>query len=97
MERRLIGIVATLWFFFALLSLFVALAFSTMGLRMLLPGVQPKTWIFPVFLALPPAILASQKLLTPRVSRILLWPVAVALATLALLLLIFLASTFFGR
>jgi len=97
MGSRLVGIVATLWFFFALLSLFVALAFSPMGLRLLIPGSHPGTWLYPAFLALPPIVLASQSLLGRRASRLVLWPLAVALSALAFLLFAFLGSTFVGH
>jgi hypothetical protein len=96
MESRLAGIVATLWFFFALLSLFIALIFSPLGPRLLLPGTHPSTWIYPAFLTLPPVILALRMLIGKRVSHLLLWPLATALALVSLLLFAFLAATFVG-
>lgn len=96
MTSRLAGIVGTLWFFFALLSLFIALAFSPMGLRLLLPGVHPITWLYPAFLVLPPVVLALGSVIGNKVSRLLLWPLAVALGLLAFLLFAYLAAIFVG-
>ncbi|PZU62897.1 hypothetical protein [Sphingobium sp.] len=84
-------------FFFALFSLFIALAFSPMGLRLLLPGSHPITWLYPAFLALPPAILVLGSVIGNKVSRLLLWPLAVALGLLAFLLFGYLAATFVGH
>ena len=97
MASRLTGIVATLWFFFALLSLFIALAFSPMGLSLLLPGNHPITWLYPAFLVLPPVVFGLGKVMGTRVSSLLLWPLAVALGLIALLLFSFLAVTFVGH
>jgi multidrug efflux pump subunit AcrB len=44
MTGRLTGIVATLWFFTAMLSLFIAMVFSPMGLGLLLLDSHPVTW-----------------------------------------------------
>jgi len=97
MTSKLTGIVATLWFFFALLSLFIASAFSPMGLRLLLPDAHPITWIYPAFLVLPPVVLSLSAIIGTRVSRLLLWPLAVALGLIAFLLLGYLAGTFVGH
>jgi len=97
MASRLTGIVATLWFFFALLSLFIALVFSPMGLRLLLPGNHPVTWFYPVLLVLPPVVLGLGKAIGTRLSPLLLWPLAVSLGLVALLLFGFLAATFVGH
>ena len=72
MTGRLTGIVAALWFFFALLSLFIALAFLPLGLRLLLPSTTPSTWVYPLLLALPPIVLGFGRFLGPRVSSLLL-------------------------
>lgn len=97
MENRLIGIVATLWFFIALLSLFVALVLSPMGLRLLLPGSHPSTWLYPALLTIPPVVLASRNLLGRTVSRPLLWLLVTALAVFTMLLFGFLGSIFVGH
>jgi len=97
MESRLAGIVATLWFFLALLSLFIALVFSPMGLRLLLPDAHPITWIYPALLTVPPVVLGLERLIGTRVSRLLLWPLASALGVVALLLFAYLAATFVGH
>lgn len=97
MTSRLAGIVGTIWFFFALLSLFIALAFSPMGLRLLLPGEHPITWLYPAFLALPPVVLGLGSVIGAKVSRLLLWPLAVALGLIAFLLFGFLTASFVGH
>jgi len=97
MTSRLIGIVATLWFFSVLVSLFIALAFSPLGLRLLLPSTHPSTWLYPAFLALPPVVLGLGRLLGPRVSRLLLWPLVMTLGAAAMLLFGFLAAAFVGH
>lgn len=97
MENRLAGIVATLWFFFALLSLFLALAFSPIGLRSLLPGPHPITWICPVLLAMPPMALAYRLILGRAVPRLCLWAVAILLAAFGFLLVVFVVTTFVGH
>lgn len=94
---RLTGIVATLWFFFALLSVFIALVFSPMGLRLLLPSTHPITWLYPAFIALPPVVLGLTAVIGTRVSRLLLWPLAGTLGLAAFLLFSFLAVTFVGQ
>lgn len=97
MESRLAGIVATLWFFFALLSLFIASVISPMGLRLLLPGTHPTTWIYPVLLTLPPVAIGLGKFIGPRRSRQLLWPLGGALGVAASLLFLYVAATFVGH
>ena len=97
MRNRLIGIVATLWFFFAVLSLFMALAISPMGLRLLLPGTRPITWLYPALLIMPPVILACQNGLGAKLSRTLLWLFASVLAAFALVLFAFLSLMFVGH
>lgn len=97
MESRLAGIVATLWFFFALLSLFIALVFSPMGVGLLLPNTHPITWIYPAFLTLPPVVLGLGRLIGTTGSRLLLWLLAAALGVVALLLFAYLAATFVGH
>jgi hypothetical protein len=97
MESRLAGIVATLWFFFALLSLFIALVFSPMGLRLLVPDTHPITWIYPAFLILPPMVLGVGNLIGTRASRLLLWPLAAAQGMVVLALFAYLAATFVGH
>lgn len=97
MENRLSAIVATLWFFFALLSLFVASVFSPMGLRMLLPGTHPTTWIYPVLLTLPPVAIGLGKFIGARRSRLLLWPLGGALGVVASLLFLYAAATIVGH
>lgn len=97
MTGRLTGIVATLWFFTALLSLFIALVFSPMGMRLLLPGTHPVTWLYPAFLMLPPVVLGLSTIIGAKVSRLLLWPLALALGLMAFLLFGFLAATFVGH
>lgn len=97
MMERLSGIVATLWFFFALLSLFVALAFSPLGLRLLLPGIHPFTWIYPAFLVVPPFVLAGRKVLNPKNFRGLLWILASGLAAMGLLLGAFITTMLVGH
>lgn len=97
MTSRLAGIVGTLWFFFALLSLFIALVMSPMGLRLLLPGMHPITWLYPAFLTLPPAVLVLGSFIDNKVSRLVLWPLVVALGLLAFLLFGYLAATFVGH
>ena len=96
LENRLAGLVATLWFFFALLSLFIALVFSPMGLRLLLPGTHPGTWVYPALLTLPPIALGCQKLAGRVISRLMLWTITLSLAVVALLLFAFLAASFVG-
>lgn len=97
MESRLAGIVATLWFFFALLSLFIASVLSPMGLRLLLPGTHPTTWIYPVLLTLPPVAIGLGKFIGTRRLRLLLWPLGVALGVVASLLFFYFAAIFFGH
>ena len=97
MGSRLTGIVATLWFFIAILSLFVALVLSPMGLRLLLPGSSPVTWVYPALLTIPPVALACQKYLGRSVSAVLLWLIAISLSAFALLLFALLATTFLGN
>ncbi len=97
MANRLTGIIITLWFFFAVLSVFVALAFSPMGLRLLLPDKHPVSWVYPALLVLPPVTLALQSVLSARLSRILLWALLVPLTALTLLLVAFFGSAFFAH
>ena len=87
MRTRLFGIVATLWFFVAVLSLFVALVFSPLGLRLLLPGAQPSTWIYPTLLTVPPIFLLSEHWLGAKPSPVALGFLALALSALVLGLL----------
>ncbi|MBA3729804.1 MAG: hypothetical protein H0W92_03230 [Sphingomonas sp.] len=96
MRTRLTGIVLTLWFILAVLSLFVALAFSPLGIRLLLPGSQPGTWIYPLFLTVPPVFLFSQHWLGDEASQITLWSFALALGAFVLVLLAFVGNLFFG-
>jgi hypothetical protein len=97
MANRLTGIILTLWFFFAVLSVFVALAFSPMGLRLLLPDKHLISWVYPALLVVPPVALASQSLLSARLSRILLWALVVPLTAFTLLLIAFFGSAFFAH
>ena len=97
MANRLTSIVITLWFFFAVLSVFVALVFSPMGLRLLLPDKHRVSWVSPALLVLPPVSLALQSVLSARLSRILLWALLVPLAALTLLLVAFFGSAFFAH
>lgn len=96
MGPRIFGIVVTGWFLFTILSLVVALAFSPMGLRLLLPEEHPVTWIYPALLVLPPVIIATRNLLGARATLFLLWPLAVVLAAFDVLLLVFLGSALLG-
>jgi len=93
----LTGIIITLWFLFAVLSVFVALAFSPMGLRLLLPDKHPVSWVYPALLVLPPVTLALQSVLSARLSRILLGALIVPLTALTLLLVAFFGSAFFAH
>lgn len=97
MESRLTGVVATLWFFFAVLSLFIAVGFSPLGLRLLLPGTHPNTWIYPALLTLPPIALGSSRIVGSTNARLLLWPLATVLGVAAVLLFAYLAATFVGH
>jgi len=97
MENRLVGIVATLWFFVTLLSLFIALAFSPMGLLLLLPGINPTTWIYPAFLALPPIALGCQNVMGKTISRLLLWLLTSVMTAAVLLLSGYLAMSIVGH
>lgn len=97
MANRLTGIIITLWFLFAVLSVFVALAFSPMGLRLLLPDKHPVSWVYPALLVLPPVTLALQSVLSARLSRILLGALIVPLTALTLLLVAFFGSAFFAH
>ncbi|ANK12903.1 hypothetical protein [Erythrobacter neustonensis] len=97
MGNRLAGIAATLWFFFALLSLFVALALSPMGLRLLLPTAHPASWIYPTLLVAPPIALLSQRLLGARLSSRLLWPLTLALGIMLLALITLIGALFLGH
>ena len=96
MSARLNGIVATLWFFFAIASLFIALALSPMGLRLLLPGSQPTSWIYPSLLLFPPLLLVGQRVVGTRASKVIGWALAIAMAVVGLLLILFLAAKFLG-
>jgi hypothetical protein len=96
MESRLFGIVATAWLFFTILSLFVALAFSPMGLRLLLPEKHPVTWVYPALLIAPPLIVAFHGMLGPKATRVLLWAMAIALTACAMLLIVFFGAAMFG-
>jgi uncharacterized membrane protein YfhO len=97
MTGRLTAIVATLWFFIVLLSLFIALVFWPMRLGLLLPGTHPLTWLYPAILLLPPVVLGLRTIVGARVSRLLLGPLALALGLIAFFLFGFLAATFVGR
>lgn len=97
MKTRLLGMVATLWFFFALASLFIAAVLSPMGLSLLLPDRHPSSWLYPALLSVPPIVLLGQHFLSARLSKTLLWPLAVALGLFAFLLFAFLASFFFAH
>ena len=97
MANRLTGIIITLWFLFAVLSVFVALAFSPMGLRLLLPDKHPVSWVYPALLVLPPVTLALQSVLSAMLSRILLGALIVPLTALTLLLVAFFGSAFFAH
>ncbi|OJY61606.1 MAG: hypothetical protein BGP16_06510 [Sphingobium sp. 66-54] len=97
MANRLAAIIITLWLFFALLSVFVALAFSPMGLRLLLPDRHPVSWVYPALLIVPPVALASQSLLSARFSRLSLWIIVIPLGAFTLLLLAFFGSAFFAH
>jgi len=97
METRLAGIVITLWFFFGLLSLFIASVFSPMGMGLLLPDRHPLSWIYPALLLLPPITLGLHRVSTSTASRLLLFAVATALGISALALFAFLAATFVGH
>lgn len=97
MGTRLAVIAATLWFFFALLSLFVALALSPMGLRLLLPAAHPTSWIYPTLLVVPPIVLLSRRLLGARLSSSLLWALTLALGLMAVVLFAFIGALFFGH
>lgn len=97
MGTRLVGIVATLWLFFALLSLFVAFALSPMGLRLLLPATHPASWIYPALLVFPPVALLSRRLLGTRLSTGLLWTLTLALSLMALALFAFIGAMFLGH
>ena len=96
-KARLTGVVATLWAFFALFSVFVALTLSPMGLRLLLPSTHPSTWIYPALLVIPPSVLLCQRFLSMRVAQVLLWCLSLALGAFTLLLVAFTASFFFWR
>ena len=96
MSQRLSSILMTLWFFFAIASLFIALALSPMGIRLLLPGSQATSWVYPALLVLPPLLLLVQRSLGSRVSRPLALILAASLALIGLLLFVFLASMFVG-
>lgn len=97
MGTRLFGIIVTLWFFFALQSLFVALVLSPMGLRLLLPGANPTSWLYPALLVCPPFALLTQRLVGSRLSNALLWFFALVLGGMVALLFVFLGSLFFGH
>ena len=97
MANRLAGFVATLWFFFALLSLFIALALSPMGLGLLLPDTHPITWVYPALLALPPIALVCQKFVSTQVFRVVFWALALSLAVVGLALFAFLFGVFLGH
>ena len=96
MGQRLTSILVTLWFFFAIASLFIALAMSPMGIRLLLPNSQPSSWLYPALLALPPIPFLVQHSLGSRVSRPLAFILATSLAFVGLLLFLFVASMFVG-
>jgi multidrug efflux pump subunit AcrB len=97
MANRLTGIILTIWFFFVVLSVFVALAFSPMGLRLLLPDKHPVSWVYPALIVVPPVALASQGIFSARLSRILLWALVVPLTVFTLLLIVFFGSAFFAH
>ena len=96
MSARLTGIVATLWFFFAVASLFIALALSPLGIRLLLPGLHPTSWIYPALLLFPPLLLIGQRVMGERAARSLGWILAISMTAAGLLLFAFLAATFLG-
>jgi hypothetical protein len=96
MTSRLFGIVATFWLMFTVFSLIVALAFSPMGLHLLIPDKHPITWVYPALIVVPPVLLASQNLLKPKAIRLILWPLAIMLTGFVMVLLLFLGSAFFG-
>ena len=97
MSTRLVGIVATLWFFFALLSLFIALALSPLGLRLLLPAANPASWVYPSLLVFPPVVLLTQRLLGATLSKMALRFLALTLGSMTLLMFVFVRSLILGR
>ena len=97
MNARLVGIVGTLWFFFALMMLFIAFVYSGVGFRLLLPEGHPATWIVPILLFGVPALLASQRFVSPKFSRPVFWMALIGLAVLGVGLFAFLSSIFVGH
>jgi len=96
MSSRLSGIVATLWFFFAIFSVFVALVLSPMGLRLLLPDAEPASWFYPTFLLLPPILLVAQGHFDSKLTRATLWLMSIGLTVLVLALVALLGRVFFA-
>jgi len=92
MSLRLAKIILPLWLCFTLMSVSIALFFSPMGLRLLLPEWHPLSWIYPALIVLPPIVVGTQKHLNTRASRLMMWSIAVPLAAFALLLLAFLGT-----
>ena len=94
---RLVGILGTLWFFFALMMIFIATVLSPMGLRILLPDRQPATWALLGLLFGTPLLLAGLHFAPPKVSAVLIWVICGFLALLTAALFLFLTALFVGR
>ena len=95
-STRLLGIVGTLWFFFAIMEMFVA-SISPMGIRILLPERHPATWIASMLLFGTPILILSQRFAPPKVAGVLSWITVAGLGFFVVALFAFLAAMFVGH